>query len=136
MEYLFCKPLGLILVTSKAVLTAAEMRAFHKKLMDDPDVPPGMKELMDLRGLDIVAVDAKVVQEISAIEAARTDRVGSAQIAVVAPGPVAFGLSRMYESLSGSTPKKVCVFSEMKPALEWLGITPDELRKHLPQVQV
>jgi hypothetical protein len=132
MEYRFCKPLGLILVTSKSVLTGDEVRAFHKKLIDDPEIPPGMRELMDLRNVDLVAVDARIVTEISGIESARSARVGAARIAVVAPRPVAFGLSRMYEALSADTPKKVNVFTEIDPALEWLGISREELKQHMP----
>ena len=135
MEYCFCKPLGLIVVTAKSAISSDEMRAFHRRMLDDPEIPPGMRELMDLRKLDVVVLDAKVVREIVAVESVLSERIGAAQIAVVASLPVAFGLSRMYETLSEPMPMKVSVFSEIGPALEWLAISPKQLRQYFPDFE-
>ena len=132
MDYLFCKPLGLIVVSAKRMVTAEDLKSFHKKLLSDPEIPPGMKEIIDLRQIDVVAVPAQLVWDISVLEKQQADRVGTAHIAVVAPQPAAFGLGRMYEGLAGGTAKKVGVFSELDPALEWLGISREEIKRHLP----
>lgn len=132
MDYVFCEPLNLVVTTTREVVTTDDIRAFHRKLISDPVVPPGASELMDLRKLVRVEVDVQAIQDIASIEAGQTRRIGSAQIAVVATLPVAFGMGRMYQMLSSGSQTKVSVFPALGPALEWLGFTADDIRRHVP----
>ena len=132
MDYVFCEPLGLILTTTRDLVTTADVRNFHRKLMIDPAVPSGTRELVDLRKLVRVEVDVQAIQAIASVEAAQSRRIGEARIAVVALLPVAFGMGRMYQMLSAGSPAKVSVYPALAPALEWLGITVDEIRRHVP----
>lgn len=131
MDYVFCEPLNLIVTSTRDVVTTEDIRRFHRKLMSDPLIPAGAGELMDLRRLVRVEVDVQAIQDIASIEAGQARRIGEAKIAVVALLPVAFGMGRMYQMLSAGSPAKVSVFPGLGPALEWLGITADQIRQHV-----
>jgi hypothetical protein len=132
MDYVFYEPLNLILTTVREVEATDDIRRFHRRLMTDPGVPPSARELVDLRKLVRLDVDVQAIQDIASIEAGQARRIGTAQIAVVATLPVAFGMGRMYQMLSSGSQAKVSVFPALGPALAWLGITADEIRRHVP----
>ena len=75
----------------------------------------GFSILVDLSGVDEFRVSGEAVEKVAKERKPVNDR----RCAIVAPTAVAFGLSRMYQSYSGSP--NVRVFQEASAALEWLA---------------
>ena len=60
-------------------------------------------------------------------ETANVPKVRLGRVAIIAPGPVQYGLSRMYETLSNELGihDKFHVFSDFSEARTWLGLPKD-----------
>jgi len=117
-DYTIDKQEGVVYATIWGDLTAEDVTAARMRLKADPDFSPGMKQLIDGRGLtDWVPTGTETSM------LATHDPFGSgAQRAFVASEDVFYGMFRMYQILTDSPEIRVAVFRDMEEAREWLGI--------------
>ncbi len=95
----------------------------------DPEFQPGMNVVADLTAADLDFGYEGTRSLTYSISIASTMKYG--RIAVVAPGPLQFGIARMFEVLADSfdTFDEYHVFSDFSKARTWLGLPEDvELR--------
>ncbi len=57
------------------------------------------------------------------------------KVAVIAPGDLSFGISRMYEAFSDTAPWDLVVFRAVDAALAWLGLPEDFMDKFENETQ-
>ena len=98
--------------------------SFHE-LENIPGFVKGMDALWDLRQADLKNITVDTVDKIAHFVANNTDKRGEDyRIALVVNNDLAFGLARMFRSMSGRVPVNINIFRSMDDAHQWLKSTP------------
>ena len=105
-------------------VTSDEILASLTEILKHPDYQPGMKSLTDLRAIQHYA-SPQDVRQIANFILGRGDEVRGGKAAIVVAQDVSFGMARMLELLTESSPLSIGVFRDLKEAYEWLGIEAD-----------
>ena len=102
----------------------ASVSGFDKLLtaiVESPKWIPGTKQLVDHRKLKHDKLTSEDVQKIEAIVKKHGKKLGNGPCAFVVPGPLGFGLVRVYEGLGGEDiHQEIAVFYTIDEAVEWL----------------
>ena len=104
----------LIVISAEGDVGDTDLEALSKTARAMPEVATGIGVLYDCSGLSSVSVTRGLVQELGMRARNDTNRV-----AFVAPTPVAFGLARMYQIISGGE-DRMQIFPDRDTALAWL----------------
>lgn len=98
-------------------LTGEELITGRAELAADPGFEPSFAQLIDLTGVTEVGI---TTDDIFFLASGHIFAAGSRR-ALVAPRPVLFGLSRMFQSLSpGNVAEGIRVFTDLAAAEAWL----------------
>lgn len=121
-------PRRLVVATGTETVTSQDVFDYQKSAWSRTDVA-GYDELVDMTHVkELVFGSADSARELAARSAAIDDPAGGEKFAIVAPGDLAFGLARLYQtyrSLNKKSTKRVEVFRTMKEALTFLGVEGD-----------
>jgi hypothetical protein len=124
-DYSFIEEWKLVWVNISAAVTFGQMTAYLKSLSGDPRYRPPMNKLVDLRECrdytltrDEAEKFAELNRELSAVF---TDE----KCAIVAPGDLEYGMSRVHEVYATGSGLNIRVFRHLRDALDWLGIDSD-----------
>lgn len=102
----------------------ASVREFDElltALVKSPKWVTGAKQLVDHRKLNADKLTSKDVEEIKDIVKKHAKKLGNGRCAFVVPGPLGFGLVRMYGCLGGEDiHQEIAVFYTIDEAVEWL----------------
>ena len=109
-----------VYVRMSGPLTLPEIRQLADRLAADPDVTPGIAELIDLREATAEGVSADDLRNIAA---ATLD--SATRRAFVTSDVLTYGLARMFEIYRelNRKPDKVAVFREVAAAETWIAAT-------------
>jgi hypothetical protein len=107
----------LVITRAVGLLTFKELETRQKALLDEPEFDPSFDHLFDLSG--VTSSEEITTSQIEAISRVRIFSTPSRR-AIVAPGDLLFGFSRMYEVFSNSTEENYSVFRNPEDAMEWL----------------
>ena len=113
---------NLVLTTGSGTLTDNDIIQFKARLLQDPDFKPGMKELSDIRGIDQLDITPSGVQAMVQQDARNSAEVASHKLALVVSKEVAYGMARMYQTLTQSNIETVGVFRDIDEARAWLQL--------------
>ncbi len=111
---------GLVRIVAWGRLAAADFLDGLARITGDPGYRPGMPQLCDfthVTGADLSADDLRGLVEAFA---SKREQLGRGRVAIVAPLPVIFGLSRMYQAFSEDSDALIEVFRRADEALAWL----------------
>jgi hypothetical protein len=122
MTYTIDRAHNLVRTTGTGVLTDDHVMAHRKALTDDPEFSPQMRELSDIRQVTDFQVTPAGVRIMVASDVKMVATGGMHQLAIVADENVAYGMSRMYQTLGEPNIRTVGVFRSYEEATEWLGI--------------
>jgi hypothetical protein len=111
-------------ITVSGMATRDEFVSLYRALPDDPRFRPGMNILLDFWELRVTALSSDDARDIGRDLAAQEPRYGRARLAVFAPAPVVFGLSRMAELTGQFKQMEISVSDTYDEAIEWLGRVP------------
>jgi hypothetical protein len=103
-------------------VSEAELVDTARKLAADPSIPPGHRELVDLSRIQNTDVTSAALRRVAHIYTESDKRPEDSRVAIVAPGDLYYGLSRMYEAFRRSSPVEIRVFRELGEARAFLGI--------------
>lgn len=103
-------------------VSATELVDAARKLSSDESVPPGHLELVDLSRVENTDVTGATLRQIAGLFAEADRRPEDSRVAIVAPGDLYFGLSRMYEVYRDPSPVRIRIFRGLAEAKAWLGI--------------
>ena len=108
-----------------AVMTDRDVFDYQRSVWSSPEIA-GYDEIMDMTDVvEIAAPSSQRVRDLAAVSAGMDTRTGTAKFAIVAPGDLAYGLGRMFQSyreLDERSTKQVAVFRTMEEAREWIGL--------------
>ena len=114
----------LVVTSAEGFLTLKELAEKQEALLTHPDFDPIFDHLFDLSG--ITNVEDLKVSELQRLASVRIFSESSRR-AIIAPGDLVFGFSRMYEVFSNSTEFNYSVFRNREDALKWLEAKPAKL---------
>jgi hypothetical protein len=114
----------LVLATARGILTEDDIFGYQREVWSRGDVA-GYDELIDMSDVEqIVSPQTSRIMDLAGLSASMDTRDTVTKFAIVAPGDLAYGLGRMYEtyrSLNEKSTKQVGVFRSMQEALAWIG---------------
>ena len=127
-EYKFDEETNFLYTRFYGVLTDDDLRGQAQAVADDPKIKPGVKEIVDLRGVDSVEASTDSIGVIINIDMEHREKLAGQQTAIVAPRELLYGLSKIYEVLYelSQGPANVKVFRDIGEARKWLELKPDE----------
>ena len=102
-------------------VTSDEILAHITEILQHPDYQPGMKSLTELRAIQQSA-SPEDIRQIANFILGRSKDVQGGRAALVVTKDVNFGMARMMELLTESSPLSIGVFRELTEAYEWLDI--------------
>jgi hypothetical protein len=117
-SYLIDQTRSLVFSRGWGVFTDEELYWHASTLRADPRFDPGFRQIVNFLDLTDVRVSPEGVRTIAQINPFRTD----SRRAVVVPSDLVFGLTRMFEAHSNSSPDEFRVFRTLEPAFEWVGL--------------
>lgn len=112
----------LVLTTASGTLTDDEVIQFKDRLVRDPGFTPGMSELSDVRGVDRLEVTSAGVRAMVQQDEEAATHVASHKLALVVSQDVAYGMARMYQTLTESHMKHMGIFRDIDEARAWLQL--------------
>jgi hypothetical protein len=113
---------GIVWTHVTGVLTDAVLLAHKRRLVNDPDFQPGMRELSDVRAIERLEVTPKGISRFVAQDKTDASHLGDHRLAIVASENVVYGMARIYQALSDDSPSNVMVFRNPAEAKTWLEI--------------
>ena len=113
---------SLVRAVGSGVLTDDDVMSHRKALTADPAFTANMREISDIRSVTEFQVTPAGVRIMVAADVKMVSSGGMHKLAIVAEENVAYGMSRMYQTLGEPNIRSVGVFRNYKDAEEWLGI--------------
>lgn len=108
-------------------ITKEEFFAHDRKLLNDPELPPGSSVLVDITGASFDEIGEAGFEELVRLYREHRDRTAGAKVAIVASKN--FQRAKMYESKTAPALLNVIVFNEMNHACTWLGVNKKEAQE-------
>lgn len=114
---------GFLLSTWSGVISDPELLSSYKQLFENERYKPGFHEIADLRNAEMSGVTGEGYRRLSMlVENHLKGKCEGFRSAIIADEDYVFGMSRMYEMISGEELEEVMVFREPYEAAKWLGI--------------
>jgi hypothetical protein len=121
-EHRYDPALRTLFVDVSGEVSETELVDTARKLAGDSSIPPGRRELVDLSRIENSDVTSATLRLVAHIYAESDQQPEDSRVAIVAPGDLYYGLSRMYEAFRRSSPVEIRVFRELGEARAFLGI--------------
>src|SRR6516164_9833060 len=103
---------GILHISAFGTITDAELL---DRLSHEPSFVTGWPVLSDCSAVTAVLISSSLIESF-----AKSARTRHNLAAIIAPNPVVFGLSRMYQIYSDPADKSIHVFSNAREARVWL----------------
>lgn len=111
-----------IWTVSDGQVTDVDLLGMYSRMRADVGFCADYNELCDFTRASDVQISTHVVRRL----ALETPFVKEARHAIVASGPVVYGLARMYQAyVESGGQERVRVFTDLKAAADWLGVEPN-----------
>lgn len=124
-DYKIFADLKLVVANGSGRVTGAEVLQHLNQLAGDPQYVPPMKKFVDYRFIDALTISPEEAREIAARKKELAVAFHNELCALLSPGDVPFGLSRVHQSLLDTADINTGVFRRVDEAWEWLGFTSD-----------
>jgi hypothetical protein len=105
--------------TVKSPATIEDFKAAMNAVMTSDQFPPDMRTLWDMRELDFTQIDRNFQTKLVKIRKQFPER-GAARLAFIVADDLGFGMSRMFEMLTGDASGRIGVFKSFSEGEEWL----------------
>jgi hypothetical protein len=111
------------------VVIDKDLKEQAEAVAGDPRIKPGVRELVDLSGVEDIQGSPSSLELNIQIDIANREKLVGMRTAIVAGNDLLYGFSRMYQSLAEvrESPLTVEVFRTVEEAREWLGLQDDEI---------
>ena len=122
MTYTIDTQKNVVRAVGTGVLTDDDVMAHRQAMTGDARFSPKMCEISDIRQVTDFQVTPAGVRIMVASDAKMTATGGMHKLAIVADENVAYGMSRMYQTLGEPDTRSVGVFRSYEEAEGWLGL--------------
>jgi hypothetical protein len=121
MSYTLDPSARLIRAVGAGVLTDEDVMEHRRTIAADPRITSQMREISDVRNVTDFQVTVAGIRIMIATDVKMRTSGGMRRLAVVAEDNVAYGMSRMYQTLGEPNIRSVGVFRDYKEAEDWLA---------------
>ena len=128
-EYSFIEEWKLVWVNISETVTFEQMTAYLKSLSRDPRYRPPMNKLVDFRECRDYALTREEAEKFAGLNRELSTVFSNEKCAIVAPGDLEYGMSRVHEMYTTGSGLEITVFRQLQDALDWLGIDAEALEK-------
>jgi hypothetical protein len=128
-KYNFIEKWKLVLVKISDTVTFEQMATYLKSLSQDPRYHPPMNKLVDFHQCRDYALTREEAEKFAGLNRELSAVFTNEKCAIVAPGDLEFGMSRVHEMYTTGAGLNITVFRHWRDALEWLGIDPERFGK-------
>lgn len=106
----------------KEVISDADLLDDWKSFINGFDTIPSIDQLADFSDADLSSLTNTGIQALADyfIHIYRENNIASMKTAIYAPQALSFGLSRVYEALTGETDQEIGIFEDREKAMQWL----------------
>jgi hypothetical protein len=118
-HYTYNKEKDMLYAAAEDNVSIEELTTVLNEISSSDIFSPDVKTLWDIRKLDFSKIDSDFARQLINVRKQNTSR-GNAKVAILAEQDLAYGMSRMYESMSDGMPQTIMVFKELKKAEDWL----------------
>jgi len=109
-----------VILTTSGVASVAGFTDLNRRLQTDPEIEDGMNMLFDHTALDMSGLSTEQIRAIADNTSGEYQGRGG-RIAIVVPAPVAFGLARMWQAMTGEQiSARACVVDSVEAAYAWI----------------
>jgi len=117
---------GVVFVVGEGEVGFADLEAYCRGVVEDPDYRPGFHELVDFRKANHWSVPGEELRKLRDVNLEVSAKVGRSRLAYVITNDLAYGIGRMFMAISDESKIEHRVFRDMVEAREWLGLAPEE----------
>ncbi len=121
-EYTIDKNCKLVLVTIAETVTFDELIEHLTALSQDIRYQPPMKKLVDFRKCGKYGLTKEQAEEFAGVNRELGNIFVDEKCAIVAPGDLEYGMSRVHEMYVSGSGIDIQVFRQLPEALEWLQV--------------
>lgn len=111
---------NLVIVEANGVLKTSDYIEARTRLADDPQIQPGMDQLLDFRKVEQHDMTIELYSRFVELERSLQSHFGNCRIAVVTRSDLHYGFTRMFMVEMGNTLPDYRVFRELDEAEDWL----------------
>lgn len=124
-EYSFIEERNLVWVRMGGTVTFEQMAGYLKSLSKDPRYNPPMKKLVDFRKCLDYPLTREEAEEFARLNRELSSVFSDEKCAMVAPGDLQYGMSRVHEMYTTGSGLEIAVFRQLRDALNWLEVDAD-----------
>jgi hypothetical protein len=123
-EYTYDEEKNILYTRFFGVVIDSDLKDQADALGRDPRIKPGVRELVDLSGIEDIQASPTALERNIQIDTTHREKLAGMRTAIVATTDLLYGFSRMYQSLTEvkDSPSTVEVFRTEKEARKWLGL--------------
>lgn len=125
--YDFVEEWRLVLVKISDTVTFEQLTAYLKSLSRDPRYRPPMSKLVDFRECRDYALTREEAENFAGLNRELSAVFTNEKCAIVAPGDLEYGMSRVHEMYTTGVGLEITVFRQLRDALNWLDIDPQSV---------
>ncbi len=128
---------NVVLATATGTLTIEDLQAYFSSVLTDPDVRPGINELLDFRQVTEVAIVPLDLSPVGDLARVFEQGIKQARSAFVSSKENEVVVLALFRPLQGLLPTESRFFADWKAAQEWLGLSEDtQERRSAPRKSV
>ena len=124
-EYDIIEDKHLVLAKGSGEVTGIDVIRHLDQLAADDRYAVPMKKIIDYRFIDSINISPEEAVTIALKKETFSNKFYGERCAFVSPGDVAYGTSRVHQSLVDSSGFDTAVFRQIEEALDWLDVTLD-----------
>ncbi len=123
-EYEYDEEQNVIYTRFFGVVVDKDLEDQAKAVAADPRIKPGLRELVDLSGIEGIEASTSSLERNIMIDSTNREKLEGLRTAIVAGTDLLYGFSRMYQALAEvqGAPSTVEVFRSEGKAREWLDL--------------
>ncbi len=128
-EYTYDEEHNILYTRFFGVVIDKDLKDQAETIAADPRIKPGVRELVDLSGVEDIQGSSSSLELNIQIDCANSEKLAGMRTAIVASTDLLYGFSRMYQTFAElrKSPLTVEVFRTVGEAREWLGLQDDEV---------
>lgn len=124
MSYVVDTERGLIRTRASGALEERDLVQYEAATEADARLCEEFDELIDAREVDVQGLSVEAIRRFSQFFVGARSAPHRRRVALVASSDLAFGLSRMFQTLRSDSKTDLRVFRELEPAEAWLDRAP------------
>lgn len=113
---------NMVITRPIGAITNEELLTYYRGRLDRGTLHPGLRELVDARGIEEFGVDPEGQRRLATLLKENAAELEGVRWAFVARRPLAFGMFRMFEAQKSDLPFETGVFESLDAALDWLDV--------------